>query len=234
MHFLILQHLDIEPPALIAGELQKAGHSLHVLHLDAGDTLPENTSAYAGIVIMGGPQSANDTHLPYIQAELHWLARRLNEGMPMLGICLGSQLMARAAGASISTSPRRELGWYPVYPTAYASDDPLFSGLPETGLVVFQWHGETFSLPDKASLLLTHPEVPAQAFRLAKGQYGLQFHVEVDTALIQLWIDAGASERAHLGAEGVAALHAATPLHLEGMRTFCRGMLRNWLEQLND
>jgi len=234
MQFLVLQHLDIEPPALIGDQLRDTGHTLQFIHTYLGDALPENVAPYAGIIIMGGPQSANGKHLPYIRKELSWLARRLAGGMPTLGICLGAQLMAKAAGGKVFQSPQRELGWYPVYPTGYASDDALFSGLPEAGLPVFQWHGETFSLPDKASLLLTHPEVMAQAFRLAKGQYGLQFHVEVDAALIQQWIDAGASERAHLGAEGVAALHAATPVHLEGMRTFCRGMLRNWLEQLND
>ncbi|MDQ6966783.1 MAG: type 1 glutamine amidotransferase, partial [Mariprofundaceae bacterium] len=162
MHFLVLQHLDIEPPALIAEVLRQAGHSLHTLHLDDGESLPEDVSAYAGIIIMGGPQSANDEHRPYIQTELHWLARRINESMPMLGICLGSQLMAKAAGANISASPQRELGWFPVFPCEATVGDPLFSNLPESGLTVFQWHGETFSLPDKASQLLTHPEVPAQ------------------------------------------------------------------------
>jgi len=234
MHFLVLQHLDIEPPALIAEVILDAGHSLHVVHLDAGESLPQDMSAYAGIIIMGGPQSANDMHLPYIRNELHWLAAQLRAGMPMLGVCLGSQLMAKAAGGSISASPRRELGWYPVYPTAHAVSDPLFSGLSQVGLPVFQWHGETFSLPEGAQLIASHPDVQAQAFRMGKAQYGMQFHAEVDEALIGQWIEAGAGERAHLGAEGIAALHAATPLHLESMHAFCRSMVCNWLSLMHD
>lgn len=232
MNFLILQHLDIEPPALIGEVLREAGHQLHTLNPDRGDALPRDASGYAGIIIMGGPQSANDIHLPHIRDELDWLAGPLEKGTPMLGVCLGSQLMAKAAGGAVSASPKRELGWYRVFPVEQSSGDPLFSDISPSGLTVFQWHGETFSLPESGTLILTHPEVPAQAFRLGKGQYGLQFHVEVDEALIRQWVEAGASERAHLGADGIAALHAATPLHLEPMRAFCRSMVRNWLALL--
>ncbi len=133
---------------------------------------------------MGGPQSANDNHLPYIRDELSWLEQRLAEGMPMLGICLGAQLMAKAAGGRVTGSPQRELGWYPVYPTADTVSDPLFAAMPESGLTVFQWHGETFSIPDRATLIASHPAVPSQAMRLGRAQYGLQFHVEVDAPLI--------------------------------------------------
>ena len=150
----------------------------------------------------------------------------------MLGICLGAQLIARAAGGSVSSSPLRELGWCPVFPTPASSTDPLFSSLPEAGLSVFQWHGETFSLPDGSSLIATHPDVPSQAFRLGKAQYGVQFHVEVDAPLITQWIANGESERAHLGASGIEELNHATPTHLETMRDFCRQMTHNWLALL--
>jgi len=232
MDFLVIQHLDIEPPALIGEVLLEAGHALHALHLDLGDELPPGGNDFSGLIIMGGPQSANDIHLPYIQAELKWLEQRIAEGMPMLGICLGAQLMAKAAGASISASPLRELGWYPILPTEDTASDPLFSSLPEAGLTVFQWHGETFSLPDQSKLVATHPEVPAQTFRLGESQYGLQFHIEVDAPLIEQWIAAGYSERACLGAEGLAELREATQDHLETMRGFCRRMTHNWLALL--
>jgi len=232
MDFLVIQHLDIEPPALIGDVLREAGHSLHTLHLDLGDELPCDARGISGVIIMGGPQSANDTHLASIQTELQWLEQRIGEGMPMLGICLGAQLMAKAAGATISASPLRELGWYPIFPMADAASDPLFSSLPEEGMTVFQWHGETFSLPDNATLLATHPEVVGQAFRLGRGQYGMQFHFEVDAPLIEQWIDAGDSERAHLGPKGISQLHESMTLFLDSMRQNGRQIMLNWLPLL--
>ena len=233
MHFLIIQHLDIEPPALIADVLRDAGHELRYAHPREGEALPQNTHDLAGVVIMGGPQSANDNHLPYIQAELEWIEQRIREGLPMLGICLGAQLMAKAAGAVISASPSRELGWCRVFPASNAASDPLFSSMPDDGLTVFQWHGETFSIPDTATLIATHPNVPAQAFRLGRAQYGMQFHFEVDAPLIHQWIEAGVSEQDHLGIEGIDRLHEQTQLHLHAMREHGRQTVLNWLSLLH-
>ena len=137
MHFLVLQHLDIEPPALIADTLLSAGHTLATIHLDQGDELPESTDHIDGVIIMGGPQSANDMHTAYICEELIWLKQAIDEGLPMLGICLGAQIMAKAAGAEIFSSPVRELGWFPVYQTSASETDPLFA-MMQDGLMVFQ------------------------------------------------------------------------------------------------
>ncbi len=230
MRFLVLQHLDIEPPGLIGELIADAGHTLDTLHLDCGAQLPADANAYDGAIIMGGPQSANDQS-DYIRAELAWLRRAIADSMPVLGICLGAQLMARAAGARIFASPQRELGWYPVYHADATSDDPLFAAMPD-GLRVFQWHGETFSLSDAMSPVATHPDVPAQAFRIGRGQYGMQFHVEVDHETIERWIDYGDSERAALGRDGVARLRNECARHLEPMRTECRRMTQAWLELL--
>jgi len=233
MRFLVIQHLDIEPPALIGDVLCEAGHELSFVHLSRGEALPQDTHGLAGAIIMGGPQSANDTHLPYIRDELAWLDQRINEGLPMLGICLGAQLIVRAAGGSVSASPLRELGWCPVFPTPETPADPLFSSFPKAGLSMFQWHGETFSLPSRSSLIATHPDVPSQAFRLGKAQYGMQFHFEVDAPLINQWIEAGDSEQAHLGIEGINRLHEQTSLHLDSMREHGRQIVLNWLSLLH-
>jgi len=231
MHFLILQHLDIEPPALIADELLAAGHTLTTIHLNQSGALPESTAHINGVIIMGGPQSANDMQTDYIREELIWLEKVIHDGLPMLGICLGAQMMAKAAAAEIFTSPVRELGWRPVHRTTASETDPLFT-LMQDGLMVFQWHGETFSVPDTMTLTATHPEVPAQAFRLGRSQYGLQFHIEVKEHIIEDWIKAGHGERHHLGNSGINKLRNQTPEHLQTMQHFCRQMTRAWLKEI--
>lgn len=232
MDFLVLQHVRIEPLSLIGDVLRESGHLLHTLHLDQEDRLPADTKDISGVVIMGGPQSANDEHLNYIRDELAWVKKRIREGMPMLGVCLGAQIMAKAAGGSISASPEREVGWYSVHPTEDAASDPLFSSLSTEGLTILQWHGETFSLPDSATLLVTHDRVPGQSFRLGRAQYGMQFHCEVDAPLIERWLAAGDSERTWLGENGIKRLRAQTPHFLGPMRDYCRQMTLNWLRLL--
>ncbi|ATX80148.1 GMP synthase - Glutamine amidotransferase [Mariprofundus aestuarium] len=229
MRFLVIQHLDIEPPALIGEVIQSAGHTLITIHLDQGAPLPDSTG-FNGIIIMGGPQSAND-EIDYILSELAWVRETLDRGLPMLGVCLGAQIMAKASGAEIIASPIRELGWHPVYHTVETGNDPLFKDMVD-GLPVFQWHGETFSLTDAMTLLATHFDVPSQAFRLGKAQYGLQFHVEVDESTIRPWIEYGKSERAFLGTEGISLLHRESSLYLGSMQNFCRNMVNNWLKEI--
>jgi len=230
MNFLVLQHLDIEPPAIIGEVLEHAGHRLTTVHLDQGAPLPSSYSGIDGILIMGGPQSANDSS-DYIKAELTWIEGAIDHGIPMLGLCLGAQLMAKASGAEIFPSPVRELGWFPVYHTTVTGDDPLFGAMPD-GLAVFQWHGESFSFTDQMTPVATHPDVPAQAFRLGKAQYGLQFHIEVNEAIIESWIAFGSSESAHLGIEGISLLHKDTSLYLVSMQSYCREMVNSWLLEI--
>jgi len=231
MNFLVIQHLEIEPPALIAEVIRSAGHHIETVHIDSGEKLPADPTRIDGVVIMGGPQSANDSHLPYICDELIWLQQQIHNRMPMLGICLGAQLMAKACGSVITASPVRELGWYPLYPTGATAADPLFREIPGS-IQLFQWHGETFSLNQRMTLLATHPDVPAQIFRLGQAQYGLQCHIEIDRAIIAQWIEAGCSERQHLGEEGIHRLHRDTAQQLQPMQYYGRQVIRRWLQQV--
>jgi len=228
MRFLVLQHLDIEPPALIADCLRIAGHTIETMRIDKGESMPDILTDYAGLIVMGGPMSANDA-LPFIEEEIRLLQQAIAQDFPVLGICLGAQLLAKAAGAKIFPSPERELGWYRLHATEKGKTDPLFSSLPEAGLNVFQWHGESFTLPDSSTLLASCDNVPNQAFRLESCQYGLQFHVEVDETIIRQWIDAGESERAHLGENGIQNILLETSQYLSAMQSFCNVMCRNWL-----
>jgi len=229
MRFLVLQHLDIEPPALLADCLMKAGNIIESVRIDRKEAIPDTLKDYAGLIVMGGPMSAKD-NLSFIQEEINLLRQAIAQDLPVLGICLGAQLLAKAAGAQIFPSPERELGWYRLLPTPDGESDPLFFTLPAKGLDVFQWHGETFSLPSDAKLLASCPKVPHQAFRLGSCQYGLQFHVEVDEAIIRTWIDAGESEREHLGENGARDILLEIPQHLSSMQLFCNSMCTQWLK----
>jgi len=228
MQTLVLQHLEIEPPALITDIIYKTGHNIDTVRLWLNETVPDELNRWDGIIIMGGPQSANDALPAYIRDEIALLKEAIKADFPVLGICLGAQLLARAAGATITSSPVRELGWYPVYPTGQATKEPLFRHM-DAEQMVFQWHGETFSLPENASLLATHPDVPNQAFRIGTCQYGLQFHFEVDRTLIRQWVNAGVSERKHLGSRGVQAMMDATDRYLPSMHRFCTQAIHAWL-----
>lgn len=243
MKFLVLQQLAIEPPALIDEIIRSEGHALQIINLELDpqaiksgrnmDVPSQSKSEWDGLIIMGGPQSANDVHSTAISTCLGLIADAIKHDVPMLGICLGAQLMAKAAGGIIQASPVRELGWHPVFPTASAPDDALFRALPDEGLKVFQWHGESFTLPQSGALLASHPDVPHQAFRLGKAQYGLQFHVEVNEAIIQTWIETGENERLYLGKAGIAGIHKQTGEYLQAMQAFCRVMILNWLQMIS-
>ena len=228
MHFMVLQHLDIEPPARIADCLRKQGHTFTTVHIDREEAIAESLTGYAGMIVMGGPMSVNDIS-PFIKKEMDLLQQAIAQDFPVLGICLGAQMLAKAAGAEILPSPERELGWYPVFPTPDSETDALFSPLPVEGLNVFQWHGETFSLPEHSVSLASCPNVPNQAFRLGSCQYGLQFHIEVDETIIRQWIDAGESERNHLRGNGIRNILAEIPRHMFAMQSFCDTMCIRWL-----
>jgi GMP synthase-like glutamine amidotransferase len=137
------------------------------------------------MVVMGGPMSVNDD-LPFLRRELALIAEAVNFEIPVLGVCLGAQLIAKAMGAKVYRNNIREIGWAPVTFTEAARRDLLFEGLsaPET---VFHWHGDTFELPWNAELLASSPACRNQAFRAGSRIYGLQFHLEVTPEMIAQW-----------------------------------------------
>lgn len=141
----------------------------------------------AGLILMGGPMSANDD-LPYIHSELKLIEQAARKGLPVLGICLGAQLIAKALGASVYPNHVKEIGWYPFEWTEAAGRDALHRGLSGSE-TVFQWHGETFDLPPGAELLASSAECRHQAFRIGANIYGFQYHLEVTPEMIAEWLD---------------------------------------------
>lgn len=145
----------------------------------AGDPVPDAADA---LVVLGGGMSAYDP-LPFLEAEIRLLKRCVAERRPVLGICLGSQLLARALGATVARAQQPEIGFYRTRLTGEARDDALFSQAPGD-FVAFHWHGDAFSLPPGAVALASSTITPLQAFRYGPRAWGIQFHLEIDAQVL--------------------------------------------------
>ena len=184
MRILAFRHVPFEGLGLIEASLSARGVGVRYASLYESGALPD-IADYHGLISLGGPMSVNDD-LPYLRQEMRLIREAIARRQPVLGICLGAQLIASALGAPVRRNPAKEIGWFPIHFTGAASADPLFHGLaqPET---VFHWHGETFDLPDGAELLASSGLCHNQAFRIGSTVYGLQFHLEVTPDMIADW-----------------------------------------------
>jgi len=185
MEILVFRHVPFEHLGLIARALENHGLRYRYVEWFADPEAPAPWQEAAGLIFMGGPMSANDD-LPWLRQELRLIEAACQAGKPVLGVCLGAQLIAKAAGARVYPNAVKEIGWAPVYWTEAASTDALFRGLrqPET---VFHWHGETFDLPAGAVWLAYTENCRHQAFRLGDSVWGIQFHLEVTPEMIADW-----------------------------------------------
>jgi GMP synthase-like glutamine amidotransferase len=138
---------------------------------------------------MGGPMNVyEEDKYPFLKSEDLFIKEAIQSGRSILGICLGSQLIAKALGATVFKAPVKEIGWYEVSLTKEGLKDPLFSGFPKR-FSVFQWHEDTFEIPNQAKLIVTSSSVPHQAFRYGGNVYGLQFHLEVTEEMVREWME---------------------------------------------
>ena len=217
--FLMVVHQENSSTGRVGERLQAHGFNLDVRCPMIGHTLPQNLSDYTGVVMFGGPMSANDEHLPGIRAELDWLPLVLKAELPYLGICLGAQMMARVLGARVDPHPEghAEIGYYPVAPTAAGQ------GLFRHALHVYHWHREGFQVPASAALLARGDTFENQAYRYGDRVYGIQFHPEVTLNIIERWLLNGAERLSLQGAQ-------QAELHRQGHQQF-DAELGAWLER---
>ncbi|MCE9617279.1 MAG: type 1 glutamine amidotransferase [Nitrosarchaeum sp.] len=178
---LVIQNTRIEEIGYLGELLNKDGFVIHSVNAKH-EKLPDKN--YSLVIILGAPESANDD-LPYLHAEQKLIKKTVDANIPLLGICLGSQLIAKTFGGRVYSGTKKEIGFY--HDLKIDNNSKLFSGFTNP-FTVFHWHGDTFDLPEKAVRLVHSENYPNQAFQIDSA-VGLQFHLEVNAEMINLWLD---------------------------------------------
>jgi GMP synthase-like glutamine amidotransferase len=188
MRVVVFQHLACEHPGIWREFLREDGADVTTVELDQNDAIPSLAGADA-LLVFGGPMNVDEhARFPWLVPETAAIRQAALRGLPVFGICLGAQLLARALGAAVTKNPVPEVGLLDVDLTDAGTSDPLFAGWPRRAPVV-QWHSDTFALPAGATLLATSPACRNQGFRYGASAYGLQFHPEVTADMVAEWAD---------------------------------------------
>ncbi len=244
MRAIVLTHLDRESPGRLAALAARRGLAVDIRRVGEGDRVPTNLTSGELLVVMGGPMGVADVgnpRYPYLEHEVALLGGALAARQPVLGICLGAQLLAHAAGSRVypvtrpgpagGRTPAREVGFAPVRYLGVDSE-PVLLGLHQEEIVL-HWHGDTFDLPAGAVRLAETDVCPNQAFRIGDHAFALQFHAEADAAMARRWAEEDADfVVAALGPGGPARIiaeaeEAASRMHASGDR-----LLDNILDRL--
>ncbi len=224
---LVLQNHSNTPAGLIGEQLVAGGAVLDIVQALDGDPLPPTPAGYDGLLVLGGPMNAlDDGNYPNLRVEAGLIRSFIDSGLPVMGICLGAQMMARALGAAVRRAAVPEIGFTRIDGLPAADDDPLLEGrrLPR----LMHWHYDTFDLPPGASLLATNGVCPNQAFRYGPGQYAFQFHLEATPAIIRAWV-AEFRETTGDPAGPIAFLEDEIALHAAAAEAFGRRIGDRWL-----
>jgi GMP synthase (glutamine-hydrolysing) len=224
---LVIQHDTNAPAALLADAARAAGLALDIRLIEQGAPVPDRVGeAEAGLVVLGGEAGVYDApEHPYLFEEMDLIQEAAEDGKPVLGICLGSQLAAEALGGAVRQGESGvEIGWVDVRVTEQGRQDPVAAALGR-GAPLFQWHRDTFDLPPGSVPLLTADRYPVQGFRMGTV-WAVQAHPEVDAATIALWCDEGGQrDLMAAGVEGNELLKGATEKSAFGLRvleSWCR------------
>jgi GMP synthase-like glutamine amidotransferase len=228
---LVLQHIRCETPGVFAEVFRQHGIGAETVELDEGGTLPQRRDADL-LLVMGGPMGAGDeADHPWLATEKRWIAAAVRAGMPYLGVCLGSQLLAASLGAPAGPGPAPEVGVLPVTLTAEGRADPVLSVLGDE-FPALQWHGDTFGIPGGAVRLAGSPAYPNPALRYGAAAYAVQIHLEVTGPMFAEWqrIPAyAASARSALGPSGLDDLASAFAAAADSMGESAQRMCDSWL-----
>lgn len=226
---LVIQHVPHEGLGTIGPALSGAGLGADFLKVYE-DKVPRGLEGYSALVVLGGPMGVyEDGAYPFIKEELALIQRALKSKLPTLGVCLGSQLLAKAAGADVYKGKAKEIGWYTVSLTDEGVEDPLLLGFPEE-FTVFQWHGDTFDVPEDGVNLAGSKLFPNQLIKVGPRAYGVQFHLEVTEAMVREWVEINRDELGPLkGKVDPDRIIKETPSRIEGLHRLGKAFLARFL-----
>jgi GMP synthase (glutamine-hydrolysing) len=232
---LVFQHVAAEPLGTLDPLIRRRGHRIRFVNFERQPDAQPSMDRYNGLIVLGGPMNVEEqARRPHLRTELEVIDQALAQGKPVLGICLGAQLLAHALGAAIVRNPQSEIGWYDLETNPHGLSDPVLSGLGRRS-EVFQWHSRTFELPHGATHLASTTTCTNQAFRYASNAYGFQFHLEMDQAMIERWVGLP-HYHAELVAAGLAqdanAIRARTPAAMVGMSAAADVVFGRFLDQI--
>ena len=226
---LVLQHVHMEPLGTISDALDSRGLSYRYIRSYDGEDIPADLGKAVGLVVMGGPMGVYEQDkYPFLKAEMGLIEQALGKGMLVLGVCLGSQMLASVLGANVAPGPHPEIGWAPVRLTEEATVDRLLHTIDQE-FMGFHWHGDVFDLPDGSVSLASSDMTECQAFRHGNNAYGFLFHMEVNDFMVRDWT---ASSPANLANAGVAPadILSGIPTHLKNLQHMGRIAFGNWAD----
>jgi len=228
---VFLQHAWEDPPGYVGDLLDEYGIAYDVVQV-VNEPFPE-LGRYAAVIGLGGFQQVYRKDLyPYLAVEKRILREAVARDLPYLGICLGGQILADLFEGAVQRHTTTEIGFFDVPLTSEGQRDPLYAGLPGYQKV-FHWHEDAFELPAEAVLLATNEHAPNQAFRYGPYAYGLQYHIELNAAVLDTWLHHPELQEKivqTLGHEGYTALEAAIVQHVPIYREHGRIMVQNFLK----
>ena len=224
---IAIQHMACETPGTIAEALGRKGVSIRTVRIFENQPVPKEIKDADGLVIMGGPMGVyeQDRH-PFLRQEIELIRAAVQEDKPVLGVCLGSQLLAAALGAKVTKGKKKEIGWHPVRLTGAAHGDPLWSGI-EASFTAFHWHGDVFDLPSGAVSLASSDLTAHQAFYYGRNAYGILFHMEVTEGIIAEMVRTFSDELREAGIDGRGIVAKAED-HLPRLQKIGRTVFDRW------
>lgn len=231
---LVFQHDPFEDLGFFAEVLERHRTDFRTIRLFHGETPYEDWGRVRALLILGGPMNVSDEdRYPFLRWEKTIIRAAIQDEVPVLGICLGAQLIAAALGTNVYPGPVKEFGWYPVSITPHGQVDSLLGYLPEKP-IVFQWHGDGFDLPPGALRLASSVDYENQAFRVGKKIYGLQFHLEVTPPMIERWIDERSKDLAQVPYISPDKLIADTQSYFPTLKYYAERVLTEFLRRTSD
>jgi GMP synthase (glutamine-hydrolysing) len=228
---LVLQHHAVESLGIIEQALLSCGARPEVVRAYVGHEVPKRMKGYDGLVVMGGPMGVYEhDRYPWLDEEMHLIDRAVKDEVPILGVCLGSQLLAAVLGAEVQRGPSKEIGWHEVRLSELAAADELWAEVAETRdhFHAFHWHGDQFDVPTGAESLASSAVTPCQAFVFGRNAYGLLFHLEVTQKGVADMVGAFGDEVREAGLDGEAVLDETADRLADLHRDVSRLVLQRW------